>query len=151
MFRTGWVLAVLLTSGLSACGPVQYGVHVTSRASAAMTAAKSAGADRLAPYEYFQATEYLHKAREEGAFSQYQNALYYGKKAEEMALKATQIAQERAAKGEAAPVAPVVGDKPGADKDKDKDKGAKPASVKPAKPAPDAPAGTEENPRPPTP
>ncbi len=156
MFRAGWVLVLVMTCGLSACGPVRYGVHVTSRANAAMTAARSAGADKLAPYEYFQATEYLHKAREEGAYSQYQNALYYGKKAEDMANKAMQIAQERAAKGEgAAPTAvgdkPEKPDKPGTDKPgADKDKGAKPAP-KPVKPDPDAPAGSEENPRPPTP
>ena len=149
MLRTGRVLVLLLaTCGLSACGPVQYGVHVTSRANAAMTAARSAGADRLAPYEYFQASEYLHKAKEEGAFSQYQNALYYGKKAEELAVKATQIAQERSAKGDGTPVAPLVGEKPAPAADKDK--GAKAAPKKP-KAEPDAPAGAEENPRPPTP
>ncbi len=147
MFRTGGVLVLLLASGLAACGPVQYGVHVTSRANAAMTAAKSAGADKLAPYEYFQATEYLHKAKEEGAFSQYQNALYYGKRAEEMANRATQIAQDRTAKGEGPPVPPVLGEKPPAPVDKDK--GGKPAPKPPAKPA--DPAGTDENPRPPTP
>jgi len=84
-------LALLLVSSL-ACGPVEYLTQVTRRASSAVEAARAAGADRLAPYEYTSAVEYLHKAREEASAAQFQPAIRFGHKAEEMAEKARQRA-----------------------------------------------------------
>ena len=50
-----------------------------------MSAAKLAQADRYAPYEYTAAEEYLHKAREEGGHAEYQDAIEYGRRSEELA------------------------------------------------------------------
>ena len=90
------VLVVVTVFGLGACGPVQYVGQVTRRASSSVAAAKSAGADKWAPYEYTMAVLYLHKSREEAGYSDYQAAIKFGKKAEIWARKATKIALERA-------------------------------------------------------
>ena len=88
---------VLLACG-AACGPVEYINQVTRHASAEVAAARSAGADKYAPYEYTAAREYLHKAREEAGYADYQAAIRFGKKAEEMAKKAREIALASAGK-----------------------------------------------------
>lgn len=134
MIRAGLLLLVAALG----CGPTMYGLQVTSRATAAVEEARTAGAEQAAPYEWTAASELLHKAREEMAHSHYQNALYYGKKAEEHARKATELARQRGAHG--APLTPPP----------------KPIEDKPAPNLvpenPDAPPpGAEENPRPPTP
>ena len=85
------VLALLV-----GCGPVQYVSQVTRRAAAEVAAAKSAGADRYAPYEYTAAVEFLHKAREEAGYADYQAAIRFGNKAEEHAKKAREIALKNA-------------------------------------------------------
>ena len=84
-----WLIVLALLVG---CGPVQYVSQVTRRAAAEVAAAKSAGADRYAPYEYTAAIEYLHKAREEAGYADYQAAIRFGNKAEEHAKKAREIA-----------------------------------------------------------
>src|SRR5688500_13960882 len=76
----------------TACGPVQYVSQVTQRAAMEVAAARTAGADKLAPYEFVTAELYLHKAREEAGFADYQAAIHYGKKAEIMARKARRLA-----------------------------------------------------------
>jgi hypothetical protein len=84
---------------LSACGgPIAYGVQVTTRATVALEAARVADAERLAPYEYFGALEYLRKAREEAAYAHFQDALSYGRKSEELAERARTVAAARAAR-----------------------------------------------------
>jgi len=92
-FFAGLVLVVYAAMG-SGCGPLQYVSQVTQRAATEVAAAKSAGADKLAPYEYTTATLYLHKAREEAGYSDYQAAIRYGKKAEIMARKARRLAAD---------------------------------------------------------
>jgi len=79
-----------------ACGPVEYMSQVTRRASSAVEAARAANAETLAPYEFTSAVQYLHKAREEASAAQFQPALKFGRKAEEMAERARQRAIERA-------------------------------------------------------
>ena len=74
--------------GATGCGPIEYLSQVSNRAAAAVAAAKLAQADRYAPYEYTAAEEYLHKAREEGGYAQYQDAIEYGRRAEELANRA---------------------------------------------------------------
>jgi hypothetical protein len=76
---------------LAGCGPVQYISQVTRRAAAEVAAAKSAGAEKYAPYEYTAAVEFLHKAREEAGYADYQAAIRFGNKAEEHAKKAREI------------------------------------------------------------
>lgn len=60
-----------------------------------MEAARTAGADKYAPYEFTAAKLYLHKAREEVGFSDYEIAV-------ELAKKATKYASEARDKATAA-------------------------------------------------
>ena len=92
-FFAGLVLCLYVTMG-AGCGPVQYVSQVTQRASMEVAAARSAGADKLAPYEFVTAELYLHKAREEAGYADYQAAIRYGKKAEIMARKARRLATD---------------------------------------------------------
>lgn len=88
---------MLLVAGVAAgCGPVQYVSQVTQNAAREVAAARSAQADKYAPYEYTMAVEYLHKAREEAGYADYQAAIRFGKKAETMAKKAQKLAIEKA-------------------------------------------------------
>lgn len=89
-------LFILLCIALSgaACGPVEYINQVTRRASQQLAAARESGAEKNAPYEYTSALEYLHKAREEAGYADYQAAIRFGRRAEEMAYKARQIAMK---------------------------------------------------------
>jgi hypothetical protein len=92
------VLALLPTVlGTSGCGPIEYINQVGSKAASAVSAAKLASADRYAPYEYTAAEEYLRKAREEAGHAEYQDAIDYGRKSEELANKARAIAVARLA------------------------------------------------------
>ena len=87
------LLATPIAAGsLAGCGPVEYINQVSFKAASALAAAKEAQADRYAPYEYTKAESYLHKAREEAAYAQYQDSIEYGRKAEEQAHKARAIA-----------------------------------------------------------
>ena len=90
-------LAVLGLALLTACGPIEYVNQVTRRASSEVDKAKEARADQLAPYEYTLAVEYLHKAREEASFADFQAANRFGRKAAEAAKLAAELAEARAA------------------------------------------------------
>jgi len=81
----------------AACGPIEYVSQVSDKASHAVEAAKRAGAERAAPYEYTAAVAYLHKAREEGGYAEYQIAIEYGRRSEELAEKALAIAEKEGA------------------------------------------------------
>ena len=88
-------VALALASSITGCGPIEYINQVGVRAASAVSAAKLAQADRYAPYEYTAAEEYLHKAREEAAYAEYEDAIDYGMKAEELANKGRAIAVAR--------------------------------------------------------
>jgi hypothetical protein len=90
-------LLLLALVSLSACGPIEYINQVGNRAASAVSAAKLAQADRYAPYEFTGAEEYLHKAREEAGYAQYQDAIEYGRRAEELANRARAISLEKLA------------------------------------------------------
>ncbi len=77
---------------------MEYINQVGNRAASAVSAAKLAQSDRYAPYEYTAAEEYLHKAREEAGHAEYQDAIEYGRKAEDLADRARAITVERLAK-----------------------------------------------------
>jgi hypothetical protein len=91
------------SSVLLGCGPVEYLSQVTSRAATAVAQAERVEAERLAPYEYTQAREYLHKAREEAGQSAFENAAAYGRRAEEMAGKARALVREQSEAGAPSP------------------------------------------------
>jgi hypothetical protein len=90
------ILAAIMLAGSAAsiagCGPIEYINQVGVKAAGAVSAAKLAQADRYAPYEYTAAEEYLHKAREEASYAEYEDAIEFGRKAEELADKGRAIA-----------------------------------------------------------
>jgi hypothetical protein len=94
---------LLLAALVTGCGPVEYVSQVSRRATTALAQARNEGAERLAPYEYTAASEYLNKAREEASHSAYQRAIDYGRRAEELAARAGSLARDRAARGETPP------------------------------------------------
>jgi len=82
-------LALLaLLAGLPACGPIAYMNEVTRRADNAVEAARRAEADKLAPYWWTRANEYLHKARENAARADFQGANRFGRLATDAAEQA---------------------------------------------------------------
>lgn len=85
-------LALVLTG----CGPVVSGVQLV-KANIALSAAETAGAKTSAVYEYTAAVEYLKKAREENAYSDFSASRTYADKALEYALRARQKAVAAAA------------------------------------------------------
>jgi Domain of unknown function (DUF4398) len=93
--RLAWPLLAALTASGVGCGPIEYINQVSIRAAGAVSAAKLAQADRYAPYEYTAAEEYLHKAREEASYAEYEDAIEFGHKAEELADKGRAIAVAR--------------------------------------------------------
>lgn len=99
----GVLLALALGATTLGCGPVEYVSQVTRTASAEVAAARTARAERYAPYWYTLAVEYLHKAREEASYADFQAANRFGQRAEEAARRAREIAVERAARAEASP------------------------------------------------
>ncbi|MEP6654189.1 MAG: hypothetical protein ABJA82_12570 [Myxococcales bacterium] len=101
----GQALLVVLC-GSTGCGPARFLSQVNDKAAGAVAAAKEANAAVLAPYEYTAAMEYLHKAREEGAYAEYQVAIEYGRRAEDLAQRARALAVERRAGGGEAPATP---------------------------------------------
>lgn len=91
---------------LAGCGPIEYVNQVSRGASSEVQAARAVRADKHAPYWYTLAVEYLHKAREEAAGSDFQAANRFGRRSVEAARKARTLALERARNPEARP-APV--------------------------------------------
>lgn len=71
----------------SACGPVVSGMDVLD-ASRALADADAAGAKQSALYEYTAASEYLKKAREEAAYSDFIGSCDFADKALKLALEA---------------------------------------------------------------
>jgi sRNA-binding protein len=136
--RLALVLAALAT-GLAACGPVAYVGDVTLRADDAVAAARRAEAEKLAPYWWTRATQYLHKARERAAYADFQGANRFGRLAAEAAEQAIVDAKDPSKR-------PIDPEEPGAE-----EPGAEeaPASTAPA-PAKAAPAPAKAAPVPAT-
>ncbi len=84
---------------LGACGPVDYLNTVTLKATRAVADAKAANAEKLAPYEYWSALTYLQMAREKVGYADFEDAVNYGEKSEEMAKKAKKLAAEKGQEG----------------------------------------------------
>lgn len=84
---------------VSACGPVDYLYTVTAKGTRAVADAKTAGAEKLAPYEYWSAVTFLRMAREKAGSADYEIAVDYGDRAVEMGRTAKRLASERAAAG----------------------------------------------------
>lgn len=97
--RVTGLVALLVTIG---CGPIVSGVQMVN-VNIALSAAETAGAKKYALYEYTAAREYLQKAREENAYSDFWAARIYADKALEYAAKARKRA-ESASSAEQVPV-----------------------------------------------
>ena len=93
MTRARAVLLVvgLLAGLLAGCGPVKSTAYLLD-AEVQLEAARTAGADKYAPYEYTGAKLYITKAREEAGYSQYQVAVDFAKKASDLATSAKEKA-----------------------------------------------------------
>jgi hypothetical protein len=83
----------------SSCGPVDYLHTVTLKATRSLAEARAAEAEKLSPYEYWSAVEYLQMAKEKAAYAEYEIAISYGDKAESMANDAKRLASERVLEG----------------------------------------------------
>ena len=87
----GFVLSGALLIG-TGCGPIQATQRV-SEAEVAVMQARMAGSDSTAPYEFFVATEFLYKAKEEWGYSDFEASLHYAtvaKRSAEEALRKTE-------------------------------------------------------------
>lgn len=104
--RRAWTLPlVALGLGLTACGPVQSTAYLLD-AEVQIEAARTANAPKLAPYEWTSARLYIHKARQEVAYSNFEQGVAFAQKASKFANEAKAHAMEATQKGEAAGSAP---------------------------------------------
>jgi hypothetical protein len=86
-------LFVFLSLAALACGPVQSTAFLLD-ADVQLEAARTAQADKLAPYEWTAANLYLHKAREEVGYSDFEQAVSYAQKAAKFATAARDVAMK---------------------------------------------------------
>ncbi|MCA2980527.1 MAG: DUF4398 domain-containing protein [Myxococcaceae bacterium] len=101
--RLAGVVALLALAG---CGPVQ-STGLLMDADVMLEAARTAQAERLAPYEWTAAQLYLHKSREEVGYSEYEQAVGYAKKAVDFATRARDAAVRGARRA-----GPATGERP---------------------------------------
>jgi hypothetical protein len=87
-----WAKSLLLFA--LGCGPVQSSTLIVG-AQAELAAAKTAQADLHAPFEYIAAEEYLHKAREEQSYADFQIAVIYAEKSRDCAKVARALAEAK--------------------------------------------------------
>lgn len=76
---------------LAACGPIR-STSLIVDAQAELAAARAAKAESLAPFEYTAADQYLHKAREEQSYSDFEISVDYAQKS----LDCARVARWRA-------------------------------------------------------
>ncbi|HYO55721.1 DUF4398 domain-containing protein [Archangium sp.] len=90
------LLALVAAAGaLAGCGPVRSTSHLLD-AEVQIQAARTAGAEKLAPYEWTAANLYIRKAREEVSYSDYQAGVDFAEKAARFAAKARETAMANA-------------------------------------------------------
>lgn len=90
------LLALAAFLGLApACGPVTYLSRVTFGAAGEVAHARVSNAERMAPYEYTAATEYLRRSRELAGYARFHDANNFGQRALDLGRKATEVAQSR--------------------------------------------------------
>jgi hypothetical protein len=93
--RTGLAAVVLVSAAIESagCGGTLYAIQVNSAASK-VAQARELGADRLAPYEYYYASEHLTKAMSEASEGDYSDAKEFADISEEYADKAIKLSKE---------------------------------------------------------
>lgn len=87
---------VMLAAGLLAttgCGPIR-STQRLGQASVALERARVVEAYKKSPYEFFSARYYLHKAREEWGYSDFEASFDYADQAKEAAESAVRKAKE---------------------------------------------------------
>lgn len=87
---------------LAGCGPIR-STRALVDADVELEAARVAGAQASAPYEYTAAEVFLHKARETQGRAQYEASARYAEKAASLARSARDRAAQAPARGEEAP------------------------------------------------
>ncbi|QSQ24373.1 DUF4398 domain-containing protein [Pyxidicoccus parkwayensis] len=89
------MVLVAVSGALAACGPVKSTANILD-AEVQIQAARTAGAEKLAPYEWTAANLYLGKAREEVGYSDYQAGVDFAVKASRFANEAREKAMATA-------------------------------------------------------
>ena len=106
-----WVLGAALALFATACGPVQSTSYLIDTETM-LEAARTAQADKLAPYEWTAANLYYAKAKEEVGYSDYEQAVDFGKKAVDFATRARDAALKVGRRSEPRPSDPPMGTTP---------------------------------------
>ncbi len=96
------LLLALALAATAACGPVMSTSHLLD-ADVQLEAARTAQADKLAPYEWTAANLYLHKAREEVGYADFEQAVTYASKASKFANAARDVAMKAVRKDDPEP------------------------------------------------
>jgi hypothetical protein len=91
----------------TACGPVQSTSYLIDTETM-LEAARTAQADKLAPYEWTAAQLYFGKSKEEVGYSDYEQAVDYGKKAVDFATRARNTALKVGRRNEPSPSDPPL-------------------------------------------
>lgn len=86
---------VAVAGALAGCGPVRSTANILD-AEVQIQAARTAGAEKLAPFEWTAANLYIHKAREEVSTSDYQAGVDFAVKASKFANEAREKAMANA-------------------------------------------------------
>lgn len=98
-------LVAILSLSAACVGPIWSSVLIADAASN-FKAAKTVDAEKYAPYEYYKAEEFLHKARQKEAYGQFERAVDYAKIAKEMAILAQKKAHDAKAQESGPSVVP---------------------------------------------
>lgn len=80
--------------GVAACGPSLYTFNAIP-ATQTLEQARQANATEHAPYEYYAARAYLDKSNEEAAEANYQDAIRFAEKAQQLGTKARDLSRRR--------------------------------------------------------
>lgn len=89
-----------------ACGPIQSTSHLLD-AEVMIEAARTAKADKYAPYEWTAANLYIHKAREEVGYADFETAVDFAQKASKYATQARDAAMKAVRRDDIGDTAPV--------------------------------------------
>lgn len=94
------LLCVAAAATLCGCiGPVDYLTTTALKARRAVAEARTANAEKLAPYEYWSAVIYLKMSREKAGHADFEDSWKYGRKSAEMGTLAKKLASEKAETG----------------------------------------------------
>lgn len=78
-----------------ACGPVTYVRHVTFGATGDVAQARIRDGEKMSPYEFTAAREYLQRAKELAGYARFQDANKFAKKSEELATASLKVSERR--------------------------------------------------------